>query len=85
MASPKYALMGAKASLKEKDAVAKAAGARGGIGKVAATSPEHTPKLASGMRKAGVEPNKAKFPFDKEGARKAATHTKKGKRPGGKK
>lgn len=66
---------------RDKDAVAKAAGARGGINKEKATRPGHVASLARGMRSAGVEPNKAKFPFDKAGARKAATHTKAGKRP----
>ena len=76
--------------LKAKDQVAKAAGARGGQGGplkklLLATSAEATTALARGMKAAGVKPSHVKFPFDKEGARKAATHNKPGKRPRSKK
>jgi len=69
------------ASKKDKAAVAKAAGARGGISAEKATRPGHVQALGRGMKAAGVKPNKATFPFDKTGAQKAATHTKPGKPP----
>jgi hypothetical protein len=68
-----------------KDAVAKAAGARGGISKEKATRPGHVMALHRGLKEAGVNPSPYSFPFDQKSARKAATNSKPGKRPKSKK